>query len=153
MQAQSPITSDDLIHIRKVPTWYTKDADYTSYKKRNNVTNATDTIYNAIVRRGKPALQELKNLLSSQVLSIVPNTCTEGYFTVGQLAFLLIHDIEHIPYAVVTRRQWCKDSECGWLPSGFFAYIESEGIEFQKKYTAYLASKERKKYLKDNPRK
>ncbi|MGF2411559.1 MAG: hypothetical protein ACQUYJ_04490, partial [Ferruginibacter sp.] len=54
----------------------------------------------------------------------------------GDLAIILLSAITSIPYASITKIQWCLCCEAGYLPVNFLAYVDKNRLDFQLKYKA-----------------
>lgn len=135
-----------LPEIESVPYWYTKD-----FQNQTKQEGAIDSTYRIIIKMDTNAIVQLKDILPSTTLTKIPNSCNGGYFTYGQLAFLLINDIEEVPLGAVTRIQF-DVLECSFLAEGVLDYIKRNGQEFKRKYSAYLSSEGRRKWLKSFPK-
>jgi hypothetical protein len=99
------------------------------------------------VKPGVAAIPGLISVLDNKERSQCYDSCSQQYQTYGQLAFLIIDHIEPIPYALVTNRQWCIVSQCGYYPDGFLDFVDEQGKEFKRLYSEYFVSAERKQVL------
>jgi len=106
-----------------------------------------DSVYASIAKLDTNAIPTLMNHLSDTTSTVIANTCLGGYFTLGQLAFFLINDIEPIPYFTVTKSQWDVLGECGTLPYGFLNYVKFKGQEFKNEYRVYFNSQARQDWI------
>jgi hypothetical protein len=135
-----------LSSIKSIPHWYKKD--YTPDSKGKNFKNV-DSTYRVIAGMDSFAIIRLIPILSDTSDTSIPNTCDGGNLTFGQLAFLLINDIELIPLGLVTKTQWDAMGDCiEVLPYGFLTYLRTNGKRFEKQYREYFNSKQRQQYLK-----
>jgi hypothetical protein len=143
LSSQPPNLRELLSHIKSVPFWYTKDYNPTA----KNDDEAIDSAYKAVIRMDTNVIVELVPVLTDTTLTAISNPCSGSFLTYGQLAFLLIDDIEPVPYALVTERQWDVLGVCSVLPNGFLEYINDNGLRFQEKYNTYFNSQQRQKLL------
>jgi hypothetical protein len=140
-QAQQPTVPVEplksrLANIKRVPSHYTNQHQFaaTSEKKPG------DSAYQSVLKMSREVLEELIKVLPDTSLTQITNTCGNGNFTYGQLAFLLIDDIEDVPYFTVTNIQF-DVFDCGILPAGLLDYLKTNGRTFQKQYSDYIYSK------------
>ena len=145
---------EKLKRITAVPFWYTPleldDPQWKAYQFNKPLPfKDVDTNYVVIVQKGKSILPKLTQYLSDTTLSLIPNQCDSGNFTIGQLAFFLINDIEYMPVRLVTKKQWDGMGNCLIiLPDGWLDYLRTNGREFEELYRKYLSSKQRQHFVK-----
>jgi hypothetical protein len=108
-----------------------------------------DSGYLSIIRKGTEINPALIPILSDTSLTHIRNTCSGGYFTLGQLSFFLINDIEAVPMFRVTKIHFDVFGECG-LAYGVLHYLKNNGAVFKERYKKYFYSKERIEYLRQN---
>ena len=125
-----------LANIKRVPLHYTSQHQLAPNTERK----PGDSAYQAVLRMDTAVIRELIKVLPDTALTQIPNTCGNGNFTFGQLAFLLIDDLEDVPYFTVTNRQF-DVVDCGILPAGLLEYVKTSGPTFQKQYSDYFYSK------------
>lgn len=86
----------------------------------------------------------LSDLIIDSTEANIVNSCTGKKFKVGDIATILIIDIEeYFPYAHITESQWCLWNAETILPVGFYDYLEDNREDFQRLYREYLHSHER----------
>jgi hypothetical protein len=141
-QSDSLITRQELLRIDFVPFKYNKEI---GEKEKKFV----DIEYLSIFKRGVRIIPTLLKNLPDSTKTKIKNNCSGSYFTLGQLSFILIDDIESIPFFEVTGVQCDAVKGCSDLADGVLIYINSKGIEFQTKYKKYFYSKKRKEWLKE----
>ena len=110
-----------------------------------------DSAYEAVLRMDTAVIERLILVLPDTSLTQIPNPCGSGNFTFGQLAFLLINEIEGIPIASITQMQF-DVLDCGALPHGLLEYVKLKGTQFQHQYSAYFHSSERARMLTESSR-
>ena len=145
-QVGSPTVYRTLNKIKGVPSWYTTSHKYDKTKKDRF--KGVDSVYVGIAKLDTNAIVKLIDFLADTSSTTIPNTCQNGYFTYGQLAFFLINDIEPIPFYIVTKSQWDVLGECGILPYGFLNYLKNNASRFETEYRTYFNSQERQEWLK-----
>ena len=96
-------------------------------------------------------IDRLIDVLTDTSATVIPNSCGEGNFTYGQLAFLLIDDIEAVPYFAVTHIQF-DVIDCGTMPNGLLDYVKNYGSSFQQQLRSYFHSKVRQGKLEEGKR-
>lgn len=105
-----------------------------------------------IMTMGVEALGHLVPIFPDSAATEVYSECTRKYLRKGELAMILADRIEMMPYALLTGVQNCLFQFCDQNPNFieyYFPYLESMGVnEFQKRYVAWLHSRDRKKMLK-----
>jgi hypothetical protein len=135
-----------LNRIKAVPYWYT--VDNKKFKGKQKDFKSVDINYVDIIKSDTSIIRKLTNFLADTGSTEIKNSCDGGYFTFGQLAFLLINDIEDVPLFLVTKSQW-DVLECGILPTGVLNYLKVSGDDFKVAYQVYLNSKERQDRLSE----
>lgn len=131
--------------VKYIPAWYTNGY---KYKKTNKSRfEGLDSAYVRVVKLDTIAIPTLMSHLSDTTETGIAITCLGGYFSLGQLAFFLINDIEPIPYFTVTKSQWDVLGECGTLPYGFLNYVKSQGQKFENEYRVYFHSQARQDWI------
>ena len=133
--------------IKSVPFHYTSSSQK-DIKKLAILNKLNDASFQMIVSYDTVAIPYLINKLNDTTLTEIYNSCSKNNFKIGDIAFLLINDIEQIPYSTVTNTQWCLVGQCGKLPDYFFNYLELNRLEFQLKYRKYYYSIKRQEFLK-----
>jgi hypothetical protein len=131
--------------IREVPARYS--GSYWEKKQVPPPLTKDDIWFEAIVKYDTTAIPYLIELINDSSLTKVINLCTKQPYRTGDLATLLIIDIESIPSALVTHMQWCTWGQCGILPDGFLEYVHSDRQRFKVLYQSYYRSKERRRFL------
>src|SRR5215210_6750145 len=98
-----------LSKIKELPFKYTTThfTDTLSIKKKSR-----DSFYNSIIAMDTLVIPALVEIICDTTLTKIQNPCNKSNFTYGQLAFLLIDDIEPIPIALATGMQF-DVFECG----------------------------------------
>jgi hypothetical protein len=109
-----------------------------------------DTWYGIIKNYDSAAIKYLIPLIADTTTTNISSACIPGKYRRGDIAVLLINEIEPIPYATVTNMQGCVPSGCGTIPEGFFSYISGNRLTFQAAYQTYFHSKERLEILKSS---
>jgi hypothetical protein len=140
-QPDSSILREELLRINFVPFKFSKDVGDKGKK-------FTDIQYLSIHDMGPRIIPILWKLLLDSTKTKIKNKCSGTYFTVGQLSFILIDDIESIPFSEVTGRQFDVIESCSVLPDGLLIYIRFNGAEFQAKYKIYFYSTNRIEWLR-----
>jgi len=140
---------DKISKIRKLPKWYT--SEFEAKPKEKYDISEMDSAFINLVESDTTIIPELMKVLYDSAYTDVPNSCLGGKFTYNQLAFLLINEIEAVPYAAATNSQWCTIGECGWLPDGFLGYVRTG--KFAVDYEIYFRSSKRKEWLRIGNRK
>ncbi len=109
-----------------------------------------DSLYLNIIKDGKSAVPYLIRQLIDTTDTKIFSQFLKRYLKRSDLALLLINDIEHIPFAKITRMQWCICCDCINFPVDFFQYFDKNRIEFHKNYREYFYSnRQNKKFVKD----
>lgn len=108
-----------------------------------------DSTYRVVAHMDTVAIIRLMHFLADTTETTILSTCDGGRLTFGLLAFLLIHDIEPVPYFLVTQMQFDTLFDCGLLPDGILTYIKNNQVTFEKQYRAYCNSEERQRYLRE----
>lgn len=119
-----------LANIKSVPSHYTTQHQFASDAERM----PGDSAYQFVLKMDRKVIKELIKILPDTSLTQIPNICGNSNFTFGQLAFLLINDLEDVPYFSVTNRQF-DVIDCGMLPAGLMEYVKTNGRTFQKQYS------------------
>ena len=137
-----------LLHeIRSIPPKYTENGF--KFKKHSIINTSADVYYRIALNYSTTAIPFLIENLSDTTLTNIKNMCSQEIYSIGDISFLLINDIEQIPYAAVTNSQWCLIGLCGFLPDGFMLYLKYHRQEFQLNYKAYYYSQTRQSILKE----
>ena len=97
---------------------------------------------------GTKALPILQNNFSSSSITDTFSECIERNLTLGEIAIISADLIERMPYFVVTGVQNCTLSFCDNNPNKIEYYLEyingNNFTIFNKKYSKWLTSKDRK---------
>jgi hypothetical protein len=129
---------------------------YSTHYNRNEIKSILnkqdDGWFKIIVKYDTNVIPFLINLIGDGTPSMAFNTCSNANYRTGDVAILLINDIEQIPYATVTHSQWCTFGQCGVLPDGFFYYTNAHRRDFQEQYKTYYSGKERQDILREKRR-
>ena len=137
-----------LLHeIRSIPPKYTENRF--KFKKHSIINTPADVYYRIVLNYSTTAIPFLIEKLSDTTLTNIKNMCSQEIYSIGDISFLLINDIEQIPYAAVTNFQWCLIGLCGFIPDGFMLYLKYHRQEFQSNYKAYYYSQTRQSILKE----
>ncbi|HLK27122.1 MAG TPA: hypothetical protein VKT28_00970 [Puia sp.] len=88
----------ELLLITAVPFKYNKGLDEKESK-------FFDIPYLSILKKGTDIIPTLLKLITDTTKTKILNKCSNDYFTVGQLVYVLIDDIERIPFFEVTKIQ------------------------------------------------
>ena len=131
--------------IATVPQHYS--IPYKRFAPKSILSKQDGGWFNIIVKYDTAAISFLINLINDTTTSKAINTCSNSNYKIGDLAVMLINDIEPMPYATITNMQWCLPGECGILPYGFMDYVNSHRKDFQSEYQAYYFSNERQDIL------
>jgi hypothetical protein len=107
-----------------------------------------DTWYGTIKSYDSAAIKYLIPPVADTTPTNISSACIPGIYRRGDIAVLLINEIEPIPYATVTHMQGCVPSGCGSIPEGFFLYISANRKHFQEQYQTYYNSNKRLEMLK-----
>lgn len=129
--------------IKMVPSHYTGSYQQ-NFKKTKQLNSKGDPVFQSMVKYGAPVIVHLMDMLDDTTVTKLFNSCTNKNYTVGDLAFLLIDEIEWIPFALVIKMQWCTFRACGSLPDYFWDYLRENRKSFKQNYQTYYYSKERK---------
>lgn len=113
-------------------------------KRQGSSKMISDKAFSYILAKDTFAIPTLIDLLSDTSPSKVKKDST-SYYKKGDLAAIIINQIEFMPFAKLTQSQWCICCDCGGLPSDFLNFLDSHRLEFQKNYKAYFKSQERQK--------
>ena len=109
-----------------------------------------DTAFNYFLKQKTKVLQFLIEKIADTTLTSIERKSTDGFYKKGDLAIILLSNIEFIPYASITGGQWCICCETGNIPVDFFSYVDKNRLNFQSKYKNYCLEQERKKSSKRN---
>ena len=143
-QPVSPLSDlrPTLAQIKRVPLSYTTEfsMEVATHEKTG------DSVYESVVKMDTVAIEPLINILSDTAATHIANACENNFYTFGQLAFLLLNDIEMFPYMAVTNTQY-DSFGCGDVPEGFLADLKRNGGKFQEQYRRYFHSENRKQDL------
>ena len=132
--------------VKSVPSKYV--TVFADKRDANKFDQKEDVWYGVIKHYDTLAIKFLINLITDTTNTKIQNACTKEKYKIGDLAVLLINDIEQMPYATVTRSQWCLWSMCGILPEGFISYINLDRQKFKIAYEEYYHSKMRRSFIK-----
>jgi hypothetical protein len=111
-----------------------------------------DTAFNYFIIQKTRVLQFLIDQIPDTSLTTIERKSTNGFYKKGDLAIVLLSNIEFIPYALITHSDWCFCCETGYIPVGFFSYLDRNRLDFQLKYKNYCLEQERKRSSKQNNR-
>jgi hypothetical protein len=109
-----------------------------------------DTAFNYFLKQKTTCLQFLIENISDTTFTSIERKSANGFYRKGDLAVILLSNIEFIPYAAITGNQWCICCETGFIPVDFFSYLNKNRLDFQSKYKNYCLEQERKKSSKRN---
>ena len=143
------------MNIRAVPSKYVAlhKSGIPSSKTGLPKFSYTDKIYSKIKIKGVDAIPGLIKFLGDTTETNIKDNCGTGNFTIGQLSFFLINDIETIPLAYVTNMQFDVIHQCGCLADGVLLYLKQRGNKFKDQYRRYYYSDGRQKiiHLRNEP--
>jgi len=109
-----------------------------------------DAAFNYFVKEKRKVLQFLIEKITDTTFTSIKRKSTNGFFKKGDLAIIVLSNIEFIPYASITGEQWCICCETGYIPVNFLSYVDDNRLDFQSKYRYYCLEQERKKSSKGN---
>lgn len=135
-----------LMSIQHVPSRYTDTLPFEGKKEESK-----DSVFNRLIKMDTAAIEPLIGVLADTSLTKIANPCGKSYFRVGQLAMLIIHQIEFIPFMTVTGIQF-DSFDCGAFPEGWLEYVQEHGAEFQRQYRTYFRSEQRQQDLRKYPK-
>ena len=125
--------------IRSVPYNYSR-------KLNEKDSDFIDVEYSSIIKKGPQIIPALISELTDTMKTKIIDKCTGDYFTMGQLSYILIDNIENIPFFKVTGDMADVMQNCSNLAFGVLDYVRLRGPEFQKKYKKYFYSEIQKKH-------
>lgn len=145
--SQSQPTIDRMIRmIKTVPAKYNRqNTGPIQFPPRTAPT--PDFWWDCIVHYDTSAIKYLAQRITDTTETSIPIECTTLNYRIGDLAILLINDIEQIPWAAVTNIQWCIFSRCSMLPEAFLEWVATNRAKFRSQYLTYWASEERREIL------
>ncbi len=104
-----------------------------------------DSAFNYFLKQNTKALQFLIEKIADTSLSRVERKSTNEFYMQGDLAIILLSNIEFIPYSSITGTEWCSCCETGYIPVDFLSYLDSNRLEYQSKYRSYCLETKRAK--------
>jgi len=132
--------------VKNIPAkYFTHLPDKTGLKTFNL---KEDIWYGTISHYDTSAIAFLINLITDTTNTGIVNSCTKEKYKIGDIAVLLINDIEPIPYATVTSSQWCVFSSCSVLPDGFIRHVAMNRQKFKAIYEKYYYSDLRQDFVR-----
>ncbi|RYG18389.1 MAG: hypothetical protein EOO07_09050 [Chitinophagaceae bacterium] len=120
---------------------------------RTNKPIYQDTAFNYFLKQSENAIPFLIDKITDTNLTTIRRKTSGGFYKKGDLAIILLSNIEFIPYYSITGIQFDICCETGYLPVGFLSYVNEDRSRFQSKYINYYYGQERKKALKRNSKK
>ena len=136
-QPDSVLIKGELTWIHSVPFKYSRKS-----KEKDN--GFIDPEYTSILKKGPRIIPSLITVLTDTTKTSIIDKCTGKYFTMGQLAYILIDNIERIPFALVTGISADVIRGCSYLADGVLYYVRYDGSKFQVQYRAYFYSVRKK---------
>ncbi len=107
-----------------------------------------DTAVNYFLKQGASVLPFLIEKIADTTFSKVERKAVNSFYRKGDLAIILLSNIEPIPFAYLTHMQWCICCEHAFIPEGFFSYLDRNRLAFQLAYKIYCIEQERKRNSK-----
>jgi hypothetical protein len=123
-----------LTEIRTVPS------SYVSFRKSYIITNegAIDTNYQKILNQDSLAIPFLVGKLTDTAKTNIFSSCINSFLSRGDVAFFLLHNINHIIIDYSTDCEWDVLGNCGRFPQGFFEYFQKDRSKFQRKCSSVV---------------
>lgn len=106
-----------------------------------------DSAYNKILRFKNKAIPYLISKLPDTTRTNIYSQLFKKNLKQGDLALILINDIEWIPFSSITKIQWCICCDCFNFPVDFFEYLDKHRTKFYLVYKRYFYSKIQKQKL------
>jgi hypothetical protein len=137
-QSDSTLIKGELTWIRSVPYKYNRKPG-----EKNN--GFLDPEYASIVKKGRRIIPALITQLTDTTKTRIVDQCTGQYYSIGELSYILIDNIESIPFALVTGVMADVLGSCSYLAIGELDYVRTNGAKFQSQYKSYFYSQKQKK--------
>jgi hypothetical protein len=145
----SNIYSQDTLLVNQIKFDQIRSISY-SLPARTQKPIYEDAAFNYFLKEKRKVLDFLIQTITDTALTTIERKSTNGFYKKGDLAIILISNIESIPYTAITGVQWCICCETGYIPVDFFSYLDRNRSNFQSKYKNYSLGQGRKKSLKQN---
>jgi len=109
-----------------------------------------DSAFNYFLKQREEAIPFLIDKITDTIFTSIRKDSSGGFYKKGDLAIILLSNIEFIPYYSITGIQFDVCCDTGYLPVGFLSYVDKDRRSFQSKYNNYYYGHERKKSPKPN---
>tara|TARA_B100000674_G_scaffold486779_1_gene495953 strand:+ start:570 stop:1163 length:594 start_codon:yes stop_codon:yes gene_type:complete len=110
----------------------------------DTVIQCGDSTYWELTKMQKQIIPSLINNITNTSKTNIPIPCSKDTLTIGGLAFIILNNIISIPYAQVTKSQWCViQPGCGFNGvAGFITYVQNQGQKFQGQLKTWYSERE-----------